>query len=396
MPIQLNPEQRRALEAALAYVKAPKTERLTIGGFAGTGKTVLIAEIVKVLQQAKPKKKRIALACFTGKAAFVLREKLAAAGALNGEYVGTIHGLMYQPVIKGGVVIRWKRVDAIEADLIIVDEASMVSEAIYKDLAKYKVPMLFIGDHGQLPPIGGQFSLMEKPDLSLTEIQRQAAENPIIQLSVEVRETGRVPQGGAYGEGQNKELGWHKIPMGLHDLVAGATDPGAVMFLCGYNRTRVFLNRAIRYRLGFKEPKPMQGEKLICLKNNREEGIFNGMGGLLKKIDWFDGHSAWANIQMEDGTDFTGSVIKDQFGAESTIRELEGVDPRELKELFDWGYALTVHKAQGSEADRVILIEERFSAMDDETWRRWLYTGVTRARKHLTVVSLATAGRFQG
>jgi exodeoxyribonuclease-5 len=132
---------------------------------------------------------------------------------------------------------------------------------------------------------------------------------------------------------------------------------------------------------------PELGEKLICLKNNHDFGIFNGMGGLLKRIKSPQGLHYNATVLMEDDTHFKGRILKAQFGASATLREMEKVDPRELRELFDWGYALTVHKAQGSEADRVILVEERFSAMDDETWRRWLYTGVTRARKHLTVVS---------
>jgi exodeoxyribonuclease-5 len=384
--LQLSPEQKTAHDAIIAFVKKKKPE-LKIGGFAGCGKTTLIANTLNHLRE-KNKKKTIALACFTGKAAFVLKEKLRAAEALGEEYCGTIHGLMYRPVEDENGAITWIRRDTIDADLIIIDEASMVSEQIYNDLKQYGVPMLFIGDHGQLPPIGGQLALMEKPDVTLTQIQRQAAGNPIIQLSQVVRETGNVPQGCGFGDGVNSGLGWHKIDMRLHDLVKGATDPGAAMFLCGYNKTRVFLNGAIRDRLGFSKPIPMQGEKLICLKNNREIGIFNGMGGLLKKIDWPEGkHSANAEIQMEDGTTFNGSVIKAQFGADVTLRELKGLDPRGLKELFDWGYALTVHKAQGSEADRVFLIEERFSQMDDETWRRWLYTGVTRARKHLTVVS---------
>ncbi len=351
--LSLSPEQKTAHDAILDFVKE-KRPQLRIGGFAGTGKTYLIAHTLKAIRELD-KKKLIALACFTGKAAFVLREKLTAAEALEDEYCGTIHGLMYEPVVKDGVVIKWRRRDKIEADLIIIDEASMVSEQIYKDLQKYKVPMLFIGDHGQLPPIGGQLSLMEKPDVALTQIQRQAAGNPIIALSVVVRESGEIPS----GESITSTMGWRKV----------------------------FLNAAIRNRLGFGGINPMVTEKLICLKNNREEGIFNGMGGILQKINPAGPDHYDVKVQMEDGTTFRGFVIKDQFGAQATLREHEHIDPRDLKELFDFGYALTVHKAQGSEADRVFLIEERFSSMTDEDWRRWLYTGVTRARKHLTVVS---------
>ena len=385
--LELSQEQKTAFEAILAFVKDGKPE-LRIGGYAGTGKTYLIAHTLNAIRELN-KNKVIALACFTGKAAFVLRDKLTAAEALANEYCGTIHGMMYRPVEDKDGGISWRRNDSIDADLVIIDEASMVNETIYNDLKKYNVPMLFIGDHGQLPPIGGQFGLMEKPDLTLTQIQRQAAQNPIIQLSAQVRAEGQIPFGqkaAPLGDG------WRKISMRLHDLVKAVDDPGLAMFLCGYNKTRTWLNQAIRARLGFKGDRPEPGEKLICLKNNREIGIFNGMGGLLRRIkEKKDSHWYEASIQMEDGTEFKGSVIKAQFGAQETLRELEGLERELLRELFDFGYALTVHKAQGSEADRVILVEERFSSMTDEDWRRWLYTGVTRARKHLTVVSRVRA-----
>lgn len=378
--IELSPEQKNAHDAILAFVKN-KTPQLRIGGYAGTGKTTLIAHTMTALREAK-KKKTIALACFTGKAAFVLREKLSAAGALAEEYCGTIHGLMYRPV-ETEEGIEWCRRDTIDADLLIIDEASMVNEQIYNDLKAYGVPMLFIGDHGQLPPIGGQLALMQNPDVTLTKIQRQAAENPIIRLSVAVRVEGRIPE--AISGEENDWGGWSRVTMRLHDLVKNVRDPGTVMFLCGYNKTRVFLNSAIRDRLGFHGEKPMQGEKLICLKNSRELGIFNGMGGLLKKIK--DGPKDYwnARIMMEDGTDFKGLVVKAQFGAPATLRELDGFEPERLRELFDFGYCLSVWKAQGSESDRVVFIPERFSQMDDDTYRRFLYTGITRARKRLTI-----------
>jgi exodeoxyribonuclease-5 len=62
------------------------------------------------------------------------------------------------------------------------------------------------------------------------------------------------------------------------------------------------------------------------------------------------------------------------------------IPPKAEIDLFDFGYALTVHKAQGSQAQKVVLFEERFSKMDDETWCRWLYTGVTRAGEELYII----------
>src|SRR6267142_3555519 len=119
--LALSPEQKIAHDAILAFVKA-KTPELKIGGFAGTGKTTLIAETVKALREDN-KKFRMVFCCFTGKAAYVLRQKMTAAGALEGEYVGTIHGLMYQAVMENGEIVDWRRVPSIDAVLIIVDEA---------------------------------------------------------------------------------------------------------------------------------------------------------------------------------------------------------------------------------------------------------------------------------
>jgi exodeoxyribonuclease-5 len=157
------------------------------------------------------------------------------------------------------------------------------------------------------------------------------------------------------------------------------------MVLTGYNRSRVKLNQGIRQLLGFETPTPSQGDRVICLKNNHRENIFNGMMGTVLdvtegSVDGFKYYDAEIELDEEDYSYF-GKVAFEQFGQQSTLSTVpEGID------LFDFGYALTVHKAQGSQAKRVVLFEERFSRMDDETWRRWLYTAVTRAMEELYIV----------
>jgi exodeoxyribonuclease-5 len=314
---------------------------------------------------------------------------MEAVGALiPGEYVGTIHGLMYEALFENHQFKKWVRRNHIPADLIIIDEASMVSEAIWKDLKQYRVPIIAIGDHGQLPPIGGNFSLMEKPDYTLTEIQRQAAGNPIIAASVLARTTGIIPLGRI-----ENELGCvDRVTIKADNLIRVFTTPETLretMVICGYNRTRIALNQLIRNKLGFYDKNPMAGERVICLRNNQSAGLFNGMGGVLDAIDWSKEKSHWADatITMDDESVYEGSVIKEQFGAESTLRELKGVNFMQLRDLFDWGYALTAHKAQGSEAANVILVEERFSKSTDDDWKRWLYTSCTRSKKNLTIIT---------
>src|SRR5690606_5582715 len=114
--------------------------------------------------------------------------------------------------------------------------------------------------------------------------------------------------------------------------------------------------------------------------------IFNGMQGEIKSImpdneDWY-----YAEIIMDDGGLFKGLISVKQFGQTQTLNFTENRKDTMKGDLFDFGYAITVHKAQGSQARRVILFEERFAKMDDEMWRRWLYTAVTRAEEELFIV----------
>jgi exodeoxyribonuclease-5 len=158
-----------------------------------------------------------------------------------------------------------------------------------------------------------------------------------------------------------------------------------MMVLTGYNRSRTRLNQGIRQLLGFETPTPSQGDRVICLKNNHREEIFNGMMGTVldvteRRVDGLDFYDAEIELDDEDHPYF-GKISKEQFGQERTDR-----NPPEEIDLFDFGYALTVHKAQGSQAKKVVVFEERFSRMDDEMWRRWLYTAVTRAMEELYVI----------
>jgi exodeoxyribonuclease-5 len=138
-------------------------------------------------------------------------------------------------------------------------------------------------------------------------------------------------------------------------------------------------------------PTPQIGDRVICLRNNWEVGIYNGMLGTIKSLQDElndDGEHHWymAEIKMDDGTLYKGKISKHQFEANSTQREVPGLLHKQVGDLFDFGYALTVHKAQGSQARKVVVFEERNKHMDDEAWRRWLYTAVTRAEEELVII----------
>jgi len=221
--------------------------------------------------------------------------------------------------------------------------------------------------------------------LELIEIHRQAQNNPIIALSIQARQNGYIHPG-IYGTHVRK---FAKDDSGaqeaINELLSNYSSD--TLILCGYNKTRKKLNLHIRDTLGFFSPLPQAGDRVICLRNNHEKHIFNGMTGTILSIKDESKNWYYAEIQMdgEDGI-YKGLISKDQFMSDAALNFTDKRSTIMKGDLFDFGYALTVHKAQGSQAKRVILFEERFSKMDDEAWRRWLYTGVTRAEEELYII----------
>lgn len=380
-------DQQRAVDQIMDWWKLRNGGYLTLGGFAGTGKTTLMAELRKKIT-GEDKTTKVAFCAFTGKASQVLRNTLEdKKGRGKDDSVSTIHSLIYSPIIsEQKKVIGWTKKEKLEADLIIVDEASMINRKIWEDLQSYRVPILAVGDHGQLPPVGEAFNLMESPMIKLEKIHRQMEENPIIRLSMMARNEGKIPVG-RYGNNIRKlsrfenETGYE-----IEEILQRTDDD--LLILAGYNKTRVNLNKAIRNYRGYESEKPETGDKVICLKNNWQKNIFNGMTGRIASIfpitdDFGEAEYYEVEIEMENGISFDGKIKANQFGnmtndnKESSIKECD---------FFDFGYALTVHKAQGSQARKVLLFEERFPKMNEDEWRRWLYTGVTRAEKELTII----------
>ena len=381
MKVELSKDQEKALRKIREWQRKPENQFITLGGYAGTGKTTLIA----VLRKNLKKKLRVAFATFTGKASRVLRGKLVEQKAIGeNDSVGTIHSLIYSPIVsEEDEIVGWERKKRIEADLIIIDEASMVDGVIWSDLLGYGVPIVAVGDHGQLPPIRGLYNLMEKPDLVLERIHRQARGNPIIEVSVWARKLGKIPIG-VFGNGI-KKIDRQEGGQEIEEILGNYNQDWLV--LCGFNRSRIKLNQLVRSAGERDSDKPVKGDRVICLRNNHAKEVCNGMLGTIVNIS--EKNKKWYKSEIEmDGEEksYKGAILKEQFGQERTIsftkeryKTIEG-------DLFDWGYALTVHKAQGSQSKKVLLFEERFGMMNDEEWRRWLYTGVTRAEKELVVV----------
>jgi exodeoxyribonuclease-5 len=397
----LSDAQRDALDAIVKWHGDGGYEPLTLGGYAGTGKTTITGLLPDVL----PRGTQVAYVAYTGKAVSVLASKLP-----RGARTSTIHRLLYQPVEmvtcpeSGGMLpgkavrcsahrdreaecpvvrqVSFTPVDEPLAglDLVVADEASMIPERLWDDLTSHGVPVLAVGDHGQLPPVKSSFNLMADPDLRLEEIHRQAAGSPILQVARWAREHGQIPHGW-YGENVIKirpdELG---VPgLGLH--------PGeADLVICATNATRQYHNTGIRALHGRSGP-PAEGDVVICLRNNYDAGLFNGQRGVVLSSEGTAAHGedVYGMTIAMGGLDepWKGKVAAVPFGnppaAAAAVRD------RNLG-LFDFGYAITCHRAQGSQADKVIVIEEGWPDPGTEMRRRWLYTSVTRAACELTVV----------
>ena len=297
-----------------------------------------------------------------------------------GDYCGTIHNLIYILIGVDNKKIGENEVRPelffeldkrrLNFDLIIVDEASMISEQIYDDLAQHGIPIVAVGDHGQLPPIAGNFNLMEDPDIKLEKIMRQAEDDPIIQVSIMARLEGHIPFGN-FGDkvkktGDIKAINEHHFD----DLDS--------IILCATNSTRKALHRKARETLGIVGD-VQKGEPVICLQNNSKAKIFNGNIGVVEHIEFGNDDAYEVRIGMGD-FDFQGYMLREQFNRLYTGERVPGID------LFDWAYAITVHKSQGSEWNHVTLYEDRMRSQDDDNWRRWLYTAVTRAKESLLII----------
>lgn len=382
--ITMSPDQRNAHDAIVDWWKARKRQLMTVGGLAGTGKSTLLSIVTDHMKVGRKKRRRarIGFACYTGKASLVLRNKLDVTGVLRAhDTCGTIHGLIYKPVKENGVITGWKKKadGEIECEMFVIDEGSMIDEKLFKDLESYGLPILVVGDHGQLPPISGQLNLMASPDVRLEKIHRQAEGNPIIKLSMMARNGEPIPPG-SYGDFVNKVTD--------RSVLDRVNDPADMMVLCGTNKTRQQLNQQIRRRLGFTAVDPMVGEKLMCLRNDHKKVVFNGQAGRIIAIKEHQEHWFNVRISLDDGGVFEDLVVRRQFGATKTLNmtDAENKGPLEKGGLWDFGYAQSVHKSQGSQARRVVLFDEVWWLETEEMRNRWRYTGITRSSERLLIV----------
>lgn len=356
--MQWTKEQKHAIISLLKGVRADEPVQ-TLGGYAGTGKTTAIRQIQNSLRS---KGMHFAVAAYTGKAANVLRGK--------GIDACTIHKLIYAPFQDEDGDTIWylkSRHDLSDPGGpavrgFIIDEASMVSKEIYQDLMSYGLPIIFVGDHGQLEPIGGsKFNLMSDPMYRLEEVHRNAGEIAL------------------FAEHLRKDNPAHTFPAKKQVQLVRPTSihnnhlAGVDQVIVAYNRDRVALNQRVREYKRLDYVMLAVGEKIICLRNNSKEGLFNGQQGIVTSIsddgDRFDFRS--------DDNMYLYNILYDPdiFGQEKPeIVHGKGENP------FDYAYAITCHKAQGDEWGSVIVFEKHCPKWEH---RRWAYTAASRAAKSL-------------
>ncbi len=433
MSITITDQQNDAIKSAAQWFKSwSGPDHFSLEGYAGSGKSTILPHIIDACGLSEH---QVAFCAPTGQAAKVMTTKLGGARA------STIHSLIYTPrilpieklqsqvgilkqqyelAVKEGKLTTkqllqsredWKMARkalnrAYDYDdgpqftlnvmsrirqfrLVVCDEASMVNEEIASDLKAFGVPVLAMGDSGQLPPVEGRPGLLKgRPDFFLSEIHRQALDNPIIRLATMARQ-GEFIDYGNYGDGvfvvskKNDEY---------------TTDPDSdAMVICGTHKKRWKLTKSIRAAFGYDEYYPCEGEPLLICKNFRKnDEILHVNGELVTCTE--------DATNMEHGNSSFRVHFEDEFGSARNYEAYSGLieehqyrkrnktsAPKEFAYRsrqnnlnIDWGWAVTCHKSQGSQWDNVIVHDE--SQVFREEQHRHLYTSITRAAEKLVIV----------
>jgi len=435
--VELNRQQTEAKEKITAWynsVKETKKQTYVLSGYAGTGKTFLINHIINEMGL---KDSEVAFGTPTGKAASVLIQR--------GRDASTIHRLIYTPVDEeyeqkiGQDMIKSHRIKFVKKDkissykLIVLDEVSMVDENMMRDLLSFGIPILATGDPGQLPPIQGENPLIKNPDYFLTEIVRQSLDNPIVRFATMARNKERIPYGNF---GDVLVLDRKLITPDQMKTLLTKSD----QIICGTNSSRIYLNNEVRKMKGIdviKDKYPIKGDKVICTVNNwdiyldeaEQFNLVNGTIGVVEDSMIQDKVLNIGNLSfrpdfledtvVEDIIYDSGVFLNDEYtfdmhqrilmlpdnkyklkkyfskkGENETheefqerIRELikdsrDSVDEKMINR-FEYAYAISCHKSQGSEFDRTVVFDESYIFGEPE---KWLYTALTRARKKLVII----------
>ena len=403
MTYELTADQKNADSLIKDWYYNSTRQVFVLAGYAGTGKSTLLKYSITETLGLIPDQS-VAFVTPTGKAATVLiRQGISAT---------TLHRLIYQSItqeteieVNGKKIkiekLSFKRRENIDKSikLIVLDEASMVSDDVMYDLLQFGVKMIICGDNAQLPPVEGLNTYLKEPDFTLRQIVRQQLDNPIIKLSQMAREGIYIPYG-RYGDSVsvlNKRF--FTGEKRRHCLTT------ADQIICGINKTRTAINNEIRSMLN-RGPFPESGDKLICTLNNWEQFIdsdfrFNLVNGIIGTVynPFYDSSTGIGFIQFK--VDFLDELCPEALPFDTGIftdgRYIykhgdyfasydEDGEPSGAYTLnrFEYGYCISCHKAQGSEFDNTVIFDESYAFKEDRN--RWLYTAITRTKKKLLLL----------
>ena len=405
--MELTKGQQEALDMAIRISKREGHAQAVgvLAGAAGTGKSTLLKAIAEALDGTP------IIICPTGKAAQRVTEA-------TGLPASTIHRWMYGVSLDretGEMTFQLKPFEDIDrggANLIIVDEASMVDKDLWQDIyeaaSMLQRNVLLVGDFFQLAPVktdrdGNGYSLLaEDADVGhervvLTEVMRQALESPIIRACTQIRE----------GQAQTALFSLPRVRIG--EVIARAAEvvKGGGVVICYKNETRHNLNNAIRKHLGLPR-ELVPGEPLLVVKNNYQYYRYNGEN--INFDGWEVGKEPKGFHTVKDK--YKKTSFDTRFGvasfdsgkhigilAESQVfGDMDDIGGHHIDNVASYtvgkdqtvlhcnfGYAATCHKAQGSEWNQVLVILEGNLRLDEEGGRRWAYTAVSRGKQEVSV-----------
>jgi len=351
--MKLSIEQQNAIKNIREWYKETSNEPYVLSGYAGTGKTTLAKHIAGSMRN-------VIFCAYTGKAANVLNDK-------GCKPASTIHSILYQLIQNRGnkdPLFEYNPVySARNASLIIVDEFSMLPNDMIIDLLRTNNKVLFLGDPFQLPPIKGVNSL--KPNMVLTQVHRQALESPILRAATNVREGKRLDYS---NKGDFIYMPKNKIDQSIFMDVS--------QLITGRRKTRDDWNTAFMKNSNlFHKKHPIDGQKVICTRNNKRKGLINGMIGHIQNL----------NI-VDDICKFDFKYQHQHFLIKTKLKSFK--DDKFYEAMYDsfyHGYAITCHKSQGSEFDSIAIMNEPVGKTKLDC-QRWLYTAITRAKNKCYLV----------
>lgn len=294
--------------------------------------------------------------------------------------------------------VAWEALE--HAKLIIVDEAGMVPGSIGERIMQIGAPVLAIGDPYQLPPVGeASIFLKRNIDIKLTKIERQAGGSDILLLA-EMARTGKA------------------IPLGKHGSDVFVSDKPYSMdvvgkadaVIVGKHMTRRAINNKMRARAGYDRNTPPQaGEKYVSTRTLRINAcpvplMYASDVVSIEKVDKVHPDEIFAKIVVPDDEHslihkfpsypmWTGPFLDHKkYDSNRKTEFLRASDGKARLQYFmslaeiDYAYAVTCHRMQGDEADKVLVVNDGWGR-DKEQKRRWLYTAITRAKTKLAIFS---------